>query len=40
MNSKNYEKFIQSIFYDTEAKKNKMGAPAYPNKLLIAKQLI
>ena len=34
MNSKKYEKIIQSIFYDTEARKNKLGASAYPNKLL------
>ena len=33
MYSKKYEKFIQSIFYDTEARKNKFGLTAYPDKL-------
>ena len=33
MNSKKCEKIIQSIFYDTEARKNEMEATAYSNKL-------
>ena len=36
MNSKNYEKNTESIFSYEEARKNKMGPPAYPNKLLTA----
>ena len=33
MNSKNYEKIIESIFIDKEARKNKLGSSAYSNKL-------
>ena len=33
MNSKKYEKIIESIFTDEEARKNKMGSTAYSNKL-------
>ena len=34
MNSKNYEKNTESIKSYEEARKNKLGHPAYPNKLL------
>ena len=33
MNSKKYEKIMESILTDKEAKKNKLGATAYPDKL-------
>ena len=33
MNSKKCEKIIESLFTDGEAKKNKLGSPAYSNKL-------
>ena len=34
MNSKKYEKITESIKCYEEARKNTMGTPAYPNKLL------
>ena len=36
MNSKKYEKITESKYQYEEARKNKMGTPAYPNKLLRA----
>ena len=36
MNSKNYEKIIESIKCYEGARKNKMRPPAYPNNLLKA----
>ena len=34
MNSKKSEKFIQTKYTYKDPRKNKMGHPAYPNKLL------
>ena len=36
MNSKKYEKITESIKSYEEARKNKLGHPAYPNKLEIS----
>ena len=36
MNSKKCEKIIESIKQYEDARKNKLGTPAYPNKLLKA----
>jgi hypothetical protein len=36
MNSKKCEKITETIFTNKEPRKNKMGTPAYPNKLLKA----
>ena len=34
MNSKKYEKITESVKYYEDARKNKVGITAYPNKLL------
>ena len=36
MNSKKYEKITESVFTNKDPRKNKLGPPAYPNKLLRA----
>ena len=33
MNSEKYEKITESVLYYEGARKNKLGTPAYPNKL-------
>ena len=38
MNSEKYEKITESVKYYKGPRKNKIGHPAYPNKLLTAYQ--
>ena len=33
MNSEKYEKITESVFTNKEPRKNKLGLPAYPDKL-------